>query len=435
MTSHDSPTQPREPPSTFLGYLRSFGPGIMIVLTWLGAGDIVEAGVAGGNYGYALMWVIVIALLMRFLFVSLIAKYQLCNQHGEGVLDGLSRIHASYPIVLCVAAALMGHVYGAYMTVGLGEACVNITGRGKVWHWALLWNLTALAIVFRPLYQRIEWVFKILLGLLSISFLGSAIWIGPDYSELLKGTLAFKLPPTEGSFSPLLIAVGMIGAVGGSMMNLAYPYFLEAKGWRGPQFRRIQMYDFLLAICVIIVLDLAVWTLGAELLHPNGLTIENMNDLPRLLSEVLGNGGRILFYLGICAAIFTSMIGNAMGLGCLGSHGWIRWKAGVGNPIGDFKQHKAYQIIVVICLLSPMPWAFQETAGFVRLALVANSAQVVLIPFIAGGLWWITAKESYIGKKHRNVWWENLIMGFLFILAIWGAWGAVTSVIGNVFGK
>src|SRR3954470_18679807 len=83
-------------PRTFRDYLRSFGPGIVIVLTWLGAGDIVDMGVAGANYGYSLMWVLVAALLFRFVFVSLIARYQLCNQHGEGVLDGLARLHRWY---------------------------------------------------------------------------------------------------------------------------------------------------------------------------------------------------------------------------------------------------------------------------------------------------------------------------------------------------
>src|ERR1700752_4330265 len=78
-------------PTSFGEYLRSFGPGIVIVLTWLGAGDIVDMGVAGPNYGYSLMWVLVAALMFRFVFVSLIARYQLCNQHGEGVLDGLAR--------------------------------------------------------------------------------------------------------------------------------------------------------------------------------------------------------------------------------------------------------------------------------------------------------------------------------------------------------
>jgi hypothetical protein len=36
-------------PSSFKDYLKSFGPGIVIVLTWLGAGDVVDMGVAGAN--------------------------------------------------------------------------------------------------------------------------------------------------------------------------------------------------------------------------------------------------------------------------------------------------------------------------------------------------------------------------------------------------
>ena len=51
-----------------------------------GSGDLVDSSVAGGNYGYALMWALVLALFVRFVFVSIIAKYQLCNQHGENVL-------------------------------------------------------------------------------------------------------------------------------------------------------------------------------------------------------------------------------------------------------------------------------------------------------------------------------------------------------------
>ena len=72
--------------------------------------------------------------------------------------------------------------------------------------------------------------------------------------------------------------------------------------------------------------------------------------------------------------------------------------------------------------------------GFVSLTLVANSAQVVLIPLLAGGLWWITAGERFIGPAYRNRWWENLVMAVLFALAVWGAVGAVRSVAGIVLG-
>lgn len=116
-------------PRSLLAYLRSFGPGIVIVLTWLGAGDVVDMGTAGANYGYALLWVFVVAILFRFVFVSLIARYHLCNQHGEGVLDGLVRLHPAYAPVLFVAAVAMSHVYGSYMTRGMR----SVPERVRVW--------------------------------------------------------------------------------------------------------------------------------------------------------------------------------------------------------------------------------------------------------------------------------------------------------------
>jgi hypothetical protein len=66
--------------------------------------------------------------------------------------------------------------------------------------------------------------------------------------------------------------------------------------------------------------------------------------------------------------------------------------------------------------------------GFVYLTLLSNSAQVVMVPLLAGGLWWITASGKYIGKQYKNRWWENLVMGVLFILALWGGYGAVKTV-------
>lgn len=424
---------PDKVPATFLEYIKSFGPGIIVVLTWLGAGDIVEVGIAGGNFGYALMWVIVVAIIMRFLFVSLIAKYQLCNQHREGVVDGLARLHRGYPLLLFFASIVMGHIYGAYMTVGISESSVNLMGFGRLWQWALFWNAVALAIVFRYGFGRIELLFKIFLVVLSVSFVGCALWIGPNVPKLLAGTLAFRLPPKAGHFDPLLIAIGMIGAVGGSLMNLVYPYFLEGKGWKTPQHRRVQTYDFLLAVIVMIVLDLAIWTLGAELLHPQGLTIHTLDDLPRLLSQILGTGGRVLFYLGIFASIYSSLIGHAMGLGCLGSHGFLRWKHGANTEIQDYRSHGLYKFIAAWCLISPLIWTQPGMPDFVYLTLVSNSAQVILVPLLAGGLWWITADARFIGAKYRNRWWENVVMGLLFALAVWGAYGAIRSVYAAVF--
>ena len=376
--------------------------------------------VAGSSYGYSLMWVLVVAVLMRFVFVSAIARYQLCNPHGEGVLDGLCRVHPAYAPVLFVAAVVMSHVYQSYMTVGAGEVCRNLFGRGETWQWAIAVNASALLLVLRPSYARLELVFKVLLALLALSFLGTAIWVGFDPLDLARGLVRFEMPGRHGPFDPLLVALAMIGAVGGSLMNLAYPYFLEAKGWRGPQYRRVAHYDFLLAVVAMIVLNLSVWVLGAELLYPDR-HIQTLDDLPRLLSSVIGESGRVLFYLGIFAALYTSILGHAAGLAALGSHAWLRHRSGPGPLASDYRLHPVHRGIVVWSLVSALVWTLPGMPDFVTLTLVANSAQVVLLPLLAIGLFRITSSAQFIGTEYRNRPHENVVMALLVALALYGA--------------
>ena len=415
-------------PRTFLEYVRSFGPGIVIVLTWLGAGDVVDMATAGANYGYSLLWVFVAAVLIRFLFVSLISRYQLCNQHREGVLDGLVRLHPAYAPILFVAAVVMGHVYGSYMTRGIGEVSRNMFGFGAIWQWALAWNGLALYLVFRPSFRALELIFLFFLAVLSVSFLGSAIWVGFDPRDFLRGLVRIEMPGRHGVYDPWRVSLAMIGAVGGSLMNLVYPYFLDAKGWRGPEYRRVQLYDFIVGVAALLVLNLAVWVLGAELLYPDR-KIEHLEDLPNLLSNILGESGRLLFYAGVFAAVYTSIIGHAAGLGSLGTHAWLRMRSQPVAPGADFRQHPCYRWIAISCLLPPLIWTLPGMPGFVALTLAANSAQVILVPMLAGGLWCITASERLIGREYRNRWWENGVMAILFALATYFAIQAVRDLV------
>jgi hypothetical protein len=65
---------------------------------------------------------------------------------------------------------------------------------------------------------------------------------------------------------------------------------------------------------------------------------------------------------------------------------------------------------------------------FVTLTLAANSAQVVLLPMLAGGVWWVTSSARCIGRQHRNRWWEHATMAVLFGLALYGAASSVRSI-------
>jgi len=417
-------------PATFGEYLRAMGPGLVVVLTWLGAGDIVDSAVAGASYGYALMWVLALALIIRWVFVTTIAKYQLCNQHGESVLEGLKRLSPAFPPFILVSTVVLSHIVGAYMYQGLGESCAALAGFGAPWVWALGWGIAFYVLLQRPVFGHVEKVFLLFLAVLSISLIGAAAWSGPSLPALLRGTFGFALPLQRGDFRPEVVAISLVGAVAGSLANLMYPYFIREKGWNGPAYLKVQRYDLALGVLVIIVLDLAVWIVGAEELHTRGLPVNSTADLANLLSHTLGTWGRTLIYAGIFAAVASSVAGNALAYSFIATDAYLLWKPGKGERRPDgYRNHAGYRMMVIWCLFSPIVWVISGKTSFVALTVSVNALQVLLLPVLAAGMWVLTGSNQFIGPRYRNRWWENLAMGAFLGMSLFGVVGGVTSLL------
>jgi Mn2+/Fe2+ NRAMP family transporter len=409
-------------PSGFWQYLRSIGPGIVVALTWLGAGDLVDSAVAGGHYGYSLMWAMVIALFVRFAFVSIIAKYHLCNQHGESVMAGLRRLHPWLPWFVGAVGLVFVHFYGSYMIKGAGEASVRLLGVLPAWAWSVVWVCVAAVFLYRGAYRHVEIIFYVFLIMLSVSMVGVAVWSGPDPVAAAKGVLLFDVPEQSGQYGALLVIVSLIGAVGGSISNLLYPYFMQQKGWAGPKFRRLQHYDLAFGTAVLLVLNLSVWTIGAEVLNPLGIILTDLDDLASLLTLTLGALGGPIFYLGVFAALFSSAIGNATGYGLLCTDVVNVSRASKSMERGPVNQSTIYRWVLAWGLFSPLIWSLPGMPGFIALTIIVNAAGVLVLPVLCGSLWVITARSTYIGKQYRNKLAENSLMAGLFVLSLWGAY-------------
>jgi Mn2+/Fe2+ NRAMP family transporter len=421
-------------PGSFLEYAKSMGPGIVAVLTWLGAGDIVNSAMAGGNYGYALMWAFVLCLVIRYLFVSIVAKYQLCNQHGETVLGGLTRLHPWFAPFVLVCTMLLGHGVCAYLLTGAAIACVKLSGYDNVRAWAVVLALLSFMVAFRPAYRKIEKVFFVLVGILSVCFVSLAIWSGPSPAGIARGVFGFAVPQLAGRYDAMTLMLSMVGAVAGGLGNLMYPYFVREKGWITPLHRKVQRYDLLFGIVVMIVLDLAVWVVGAEILYPKGIRVVDVNGLAMLLGAALGRFGTTLFYVGILAALFSNLAGSGCAYSYLGSDAWAHWRRSPGSPDGadERRKHPLYRFLVAWIILSPLIWPLMGQSDFVALTLIVNAAQVVIIPVIVIGMWIITARSKYIGTGYRNRAWENIAVGFLFLLGCVSTWLAVAKLIERI---
>ncbi|MDQ3261620.1 MAG: hypothetical protein M3Q00_12705, partial [Pseudomonadota bacterium] len=197
---------------------------------------------------------------------------------------------------------------------------------------------------------------------------------------------------------------------------------MQQKGWRGAKYRRLQHYDLAFGTLVLILLNLSVWTIGAEVLNPRGITVTNLDDLANLLTLTLGMLGSPIFYFGVFAALYSSVIGNATGYGlmCADIANVSRTSKAVPITDANVTDSSVYRWVAAWCLFSPLIWSFPRMPGFVALTLIANAAAVVVLPLLCASLWFLTARTAYIGPIYRNGYWENGLMAGLFVLSVWG---------------
>jgi Mn2+/Fe2+ NRAMP family transporter len=401
--------------------VKAFGPGIIVVLTWLGAGDLVDASIAGAHYGYALMWVLALSLIIRFVIVNIMSRYQLCNNEGHTILDGFVGLHKFYAYFLAGYALLMGHLFNSYMIKGAGEALAWFFKIGNPFFWSLVVVASAVFVIGKNVYKSIENLMKVLLAIMTASFIGLAVWSTPDVGGIFKGTVGFSIPADVGLFGAFVVTVSLTGAVAGSIANFLYPYYINNKGWIKPAHKRIQRNDLLFAVCMAIIIDLAVWIVGAEILKPNGIEITGIGDLSNALAVHLGYMGSLIFYLGVFGALYSSVVGFANGFPKLIIDAIHKVKPERREKFGEkFENDPWFKWFCLFILISPLIWSVPGAPGFVSMVVFVNIISVVGLPVIAIGLLILSNRKKLLGK-HVNNWFENVILVATTILAVYSS--------------
>lgn len=422
MTSTHSLEKKAAVPTTRLGRLAKIvGPGIIAVLSWLGAGDLITSSVAGANYGYAMMWVLAVSLLLRFLIVNIIARFQLCNNQGMTILQGYAQLHPFFAWFMLGYALIMGHLTNAYMIKGAGEALATLLHINQPLLASFAVVLGVWLLVGRNIYSLIEGVMKGLLALMTLAFMALAIMSKPDVGGILAGTIGFSIPPDEGVHGALLVAVSVIGAVAGSIANFVHPYVMRQKGWVGPEHKRIQRNDLLFAVFVGIIINLAIWVVGAEILRPNGIEVKTLDDLGAALQMFFGTGGWLIFFVGVFATLFASIAGKTTAFPMLITDAFQHIRPERREKYGkEFHHDPIHKWFLLFILVTPLVWSLPGMPDFVTLTIGVNALNIIGLPVISLGLLIMSNQKKLLGN-YRNNWFENIALGFATILAVWVA--------------
>ncbi|WP_028921385.1 Nramp family divalent metal transporter [Pseudonocardia acaciae] len=419
------------PAENFLAYLKAFGPGIVVALSWVGTGDLIDNSVAGGNYGYALLWVLPLSLVFRFVFVNALGKYPLYNARRDpSIVRGIARVHPAFGWLMLVSFVIYTHILLAFSLSGVGVALAGLFGGLPSFWWAVVGALSVFAVTLRGAYRVIERIFKAVLVIMVVTFVVGIALVGIRWGELAKG-FAFELPAQQGIFDSGLVASSLVLATLGSMANLFYPEFLREKGWTTPAHRKVQRYDLLFGTVVVLFLAVAVWAIGAEVLFGRQ-GVSEAGDIAGALGTAVGPVGPYIFYLGLLGAAWTTVAGSLFALSTMvvESLHVVRPRRAERYPEGGAGRDPVYRWMIVWGLAAVV-WSLPQAPGFVALVVVSHVLTSPFLLLIVIALIVLLNRRD-IMAEYVNGWKENLGLGlvalFVAVAAVQGIGKAVAEI-------
>lgn len=290
--------------------LAFMGPAYMVSVGYMDPGNWATDIAGGSQFGYTLIWVLLMSNLMALLLQSLSARLGIVQK-----MDLAQASRASYPPFVNFCLWLLAEI--AIAACDLAEVIGMAIGLQLLFGLPLLWGVTLsvadtlLFLVLQNFGIRKMEVFIIsLIAIIGGAFVIEMILAKPDMGELAAGFV-----PSIPNDTALYIAIGIIGAT--VMPHNLYLHSSlvqtrriedSSKGfWNAIKFNFI---DSAIALNLALFVNAAILILAASTFFRHGMyNVAEIQDAHRFLAPILGsNWAPILFAVALIAAGQSSTI-------------------------------------------------------------------------------------------------------------------------------
>lgn len=366
------------------------GPGALVAAAFIGPGTVTTCTLAGANFGFALIWALIFATLATILLQDMAARLGAGAQRGLGealmetIPSGAPRIATAVLVFLAIAVGNAAYEAGNLAGGALGLGAVMGEG-AAVQRWGVL-GLSAVAAILLVVgkYKLLERVLIALVLVMSLAFAGAALLVRPDLGAFAAG-LVPRVP--EGG---LLTAIALIGTT-----IVPYNLFLHAaaakRHWPNGDVEAARG-DTMLSVGLGGIVSLLIVSTAAATAFAQGLEIANAADMARSLEPIAGASARYLLGTGLLAAGLTSAITAPMAAGYA-----------LSEMLPGLSEERRARVLKITALTILAIGAGVGSLGLkpVSLILVAQAANGLLLPVIAGFLLYVMNRKGLLGA-HAN---------------------------------
>ena len=397
---------------------KNIGPGPLVAAAFIGPGTVTVCTLAGVNFGFALLWAMVLSILATIVLQEMAARLGVVAQKG---LSEIIRQEIKHPIIkgfvllLIISAIVIGNAaYEAGNISGGALGMQTLFGNPIVEIASLKLNLMtiiigviAFVLLYIGNYKVLEKALVFLVVLMSLAFLITAILTKPDLTAVFKGVFIPSFPEES-----ILTIIGLIGTT-----VVPYNLFLHASlaktKWKSKSDLGFARKDTIIAVVLGGIVSMCIMISASAI---SDREISNASDLAKGLEPLFGSFSKYVLAIGLFSAGITSAITAPLAAAYVTS-GCLDWE----SNLKSIKFKAVWMTILVLGVVF-------SSIGFKSIEIIkfAQVANGLLLPIIAGFLLWVMNKSAILGT-YKNSKLQNSIGIIILIVTIFlGAKGVLS---------
>jgi len=291
------------------------GPAVIASIAYMDPGNYATNIAAGAGYGYALLWVVLMANLIAMLFQALSARLGIVT--GRNLAE-MCRDQFPRPVVWAMWA--VSEV--AAMATDLAEFLGGAIGLSLLFGMPLFWGMVVTAIVtygilvfegrgFRPM----EMIIGALVAAIGLCYL-IEVFIAPiAWGEAALGAILPQMP--DGA--ALTISVGIIGATVMPHAIYLHSGLTQGRALAKDDASRRKLVRFsnievVLALALAGMINMAMVMMAASAFHSGNSDVAEIETAYHLLTPLLGGAAATVFLVSlIISGLSSSVVGTMAG--------------------------------------------------------------------------------------------------------------------------
>jgi Mn2+/Fe2+ NRAMP family transporter len=385
--------------------LRYAGPGIVIAVTGVGAGDMVSSLVAGTDFGMVLLWAVILGAILKYFLTEGIGRWYMAS--GQTILQGWRSLGRWAIWYFVIYLFIVTFVFGAAVTSTAALAVdAALPGVLPLWAWAALHSVAAFIIVGIGRYGLFEMIMKTFAALKFGIVILLAILLAPALGEVVLGFVP-RIP--EGA---LINVLAIIGGVGGTYSLAAYTYWVRERGWRHSDWIPTMRTDLGFGYALTALFMVSMLIIGAELLFGTGTSISDEEGLLALVDPMQDRFGllaRWAFLIGFWAVATGAMLGAWNGGAYLFADCVRTIREAPDEEASDYLSEKSIFFRGFLAWMSFPPMILLAFGEPVLLVIVYASLGALFLPFLAITLL-ILLNSQRVTPEYRNRLVSNVVL-------------------------